>query len=85
MTRAGRQRVCGIVVNDHPNVGCDEFDELRAILHNCATHGPEGQNRAGVRDLRSHLLGRLTWVEAVNPPRGAKLRAHFEQIDWTAA
>ena len=82
MTRAGRQRVCGIVVNDHPNVPRDEYDRLRAILHNAARNGPAGENRAGVPDFRAHLLGRIGWGEAVNPARGAKLRARFAQIAW---
>jgi hypothetical protein len=84
MTRAGRQRVCGIVVNEHPNVAREEYDELKAILHNCATRGPAEQNRAGAGDLHGHLSGRVAWVEQVNPGRGAKLRARLEQIDWSA-
>ena len=82
MTRAGRQRVCGIVVNDRPNVPRDEYDRLKAILHNAARHGPAGENRAGVPDFRAHLLGRIGWVESVNPARGAKLRARFHEIAW---
>ena len=58
--------------------------QLKAILHNCAVHGPVHQNRAGVPDLRAHLLGRVSWVESVNPVRGAKLRRRFEQIDRDA-
>ena len=83
MTRAGRQRVCGVVVNDHPNVARDAYDELKAILHNCATRGTVQQNRGGVPDFRAHLLGRVVWVEQVNPARGAKLRERFERIDWS--
>lgn len=82
MTRAGRQRVCGIVVNDHPNVSRDEYDRLKAILHNAARNGPAGENRAGAPDFRAHLLGRIGWVESVNPARGAKLRARFDEIAW---
>lgn len=81
-TRAARQRVCGIVVNAHPNVARAGYDELKAIRHNCAVHGPADQNRAGVPDLWAHLLGRVSWVESVNPARGAKLRRRFAQIDW---
>ncbi|MDP1846463.1 MAG: reverse transcriptase family protein [Solirubrobacteraceae bacterium] len=82
MTRAGRQRVCGIVVNERPNVPRDEYDRLRAILHNAARHGPAAENRAGAADFRAHLLGRIGWVESVNPARGAKLRARFARIAW---
>ena len=82
MTRAGRQRVCGIVVNEHPNVTRGDYDELKAILHNAARNGPVGENRAGVADFRAHLLGRIAWVESLNPSRGAKLRRRFERIAW---
>lgn len=82
MTRAGRQRVCAIVVNAHPNLARDEYDRLKATLHNAALRGPAGENRAGVPDLRAHLLGRIAWVESLNPARGVKLRERFARIDW---
>lgn len=62
MGRGSRQRVTGIVVNAHPNIARPEYDRLKAILHQ------------GDYD-RAELLGRISWVEAVNPARGAKLRA----------
>lgn len=82
MTRAGRQHVCEIVVNDHPNVRRDEYDRLKAILHNAARNGPTAENRAQRADFRAHLLGRITWIESLNPHRGAKLRRRFENISW---
>ena len=82
MSRAGRQRLCGVVVNDHPNVSRREFDTLKAILHDAATHGPAVANRRGLPDFRAHLLGRVAWVESVNPRRGAKLRRRFDEIVW---
>jgi len=82
MTRAERQHVCGIVVNDHPNVTRGEYDALRATLNNVARNGPAAENRAHVADFRAHLLGRITWVESLNPGRGAKLRRRFEDIAW---
>ena len=81
-TRAGRQTVCGLVVNDRPNVARDEYDRLRAILRNAARHGPDSQNRERIPDLRAHLLGRIAWVESTNPSRGAKLRERYAQIVW---
>ncbi len=81
-TSAGRQRVCGIIVNERLNVTRGEYDRLRAILHNAARRGPDGENRAGVRDFRAHLLGRIAWVESLNPDRGAKLRGQFARIRW---
>jgi hypothetical protein len=82
-TRAGRQRVCGIVVNARTNAPRDDYDRLRAALHEAVTRGPAAANRAGVPDLRAHLLGRIGWVEALNPVRGARLRRSLAAIDWS--
>ena len=82
MTRAGRQRVCGIVVNAHPNLAREEYDRLKATLHNAALRGPASENRAGVGDFRAHLLGRIAWVESLHPARATKLRERFARIDW---
>jgi RNA-directed DNA polymerase len=84
MPRHARQRVTGVVVNDHCNIDRAGFDTLKAILHNCVRRGPQSQNRARVPDFRRHLEGRITWVEQVNPQRGAKLRQLFERIEWAA-
>jgi len=82
-TRAGRQRVCGIVVNARTNAPRDDYDRLRAALHEAATRGPAAANRAGVPDLRAHLLGRIGWVEALNPGRRAALRRRLAAVDWS--
>jgi RNA-directed DNA polymerase len=79
---SARQSVCGIVVNVHPNVAREEYDELKAILHNVANHGAAAQNRAGVADFAAHLRGRVSWVASLNPVRGEKLRRRFEAVDW---
>lgn len=76
-----RQSVTGIVVNAHPNVARTEYDALKAILHNCAHHGPESQRR-GRGEFRDHLAGRIAWVSALNASRGEKLRDAFERISW---
>ena len=81
-TRAGRQRVCGIVVNERLNPTREEYDRLKATLHNAARHGPARENRAGLPDFRAHLLGRVAWAESLNPTRGEKLRAAFARIEW---
>jgi hypothetical protein len=70
------------VVNERLNVARSEYDQLKAILHNAARRGPAGENRAGVADFRAHLLGRIAWVESLNPGRGAALRGRFARIDW---
>ncbi|EPR76153.1 Retron-type RNA-directed DNA polymerase [Leifsonia rubra CMS 76R] len=77
-----RQTVTGIVVNDHTNISRHDYDLLKATLHNCATLGVERQNRGGHNDFRAHLLGRIAWVETLNPLRGEALRQKFALIRW---
>jgi hypothetical protein len=84
MRRASRQRVCGLVVNERPNLARRDYDCLKAVLTNCQRHGPSGQNRDGHADFCAHLQGRVAWVEWVAPARGAKLRTLFDAIDWSA-
>ncbi|MGH2850172.1 MAG: reverse transcriptase family protein [Solirubrobacteraceae bacterium] len=81
-TRAGRQRVCGVVVNEHPNIAREEYDALKAIIHNCARQGPASQNRNGINNFRAHLVGRIAWVETLNPQRGRKLRRALSDVPW---
>jgi RNA-directed DNA polymerase len=81
-TSASRQSVCGVVVNSHPNVTRGEYERLKAILHNAARLGPASQNRARMEHFEAHLRGRVSWVSAVNPRRGEKLRRRFAEIDW---
>ncbi|MET0965794.1 MAG: reverse transcriptase family protein [Nakamurella sp.] len=78
-----RQLVTGIVVNDRVNVARPDFDRLRAVLHDCRVSGPVVANRQGHPAFREHLLGRISWVTALNPGRGNRLRAAFDAIDWS--
>lgn len=82
LTAGGRQQLAGVVVNRRPNVARADYDTLKAVLHNCARHGPHGQNREGRADFRAHLRGRVAWVASVHPDRGRRLQAAFDAIDW---
>lgn len=80
MRTSTRQRIAGIVVNQHRNVPRGDYDQLKAILHNCRKYGLESQNRDRHNDYRAHLAGRVAFVEAVNPHRGRRLREWLNQI-----
>jgi hypothetical protein len=82
MTSSARQRITGIVVNEKLSVPRAEIERLRAILHNCTRHGPATQNRDAHSDFRAHLRGRVAWVSSLDPAKGARLHALFEQIRW---
>ena len=77
-----RMTVTGIVVNDHLNMSRADYDRLKAILHNCVKHGAASQNRDDHPDFEAHLRGRVEYASQLNPLRGAKLKAIYEQIIW---
>jgi RNA-directed DNA polymerase len=82
MRQGVRQQLVGVVVNAHPNLRRDEYDRLKATLHNCVRFGPASQNRAGHADFRAHLLGRVAHLTMLNAARGRRLQALLERIQW---
>lgn len=84
MTRADRQLVTGLVVNERPTIARADYERLEATLFNCARTGPAAQNREGHADFRAHLQGRIGWVARVDPARAAWLQELFARITWPA-
>jgi RNA-directed DNA polymerase len=80
--RHERQLVCGVVVNERPNVPRADVDRLKATLHDAVLHGPDAANRHGVADFRAHLQGRVAWAAQLNPARGRRLQAALDAIAW---
>jgi hypothetical protein len=82
--RAGqRQLLAGVVINERPNVRRRDYDNLKAILHNCARHGPATENRSGHPNFPAHLRGRISHVGQLNPQRGDRLLELYHQINWS--
>lgn len=84
MHRHQQQRLAGLVVNDRPRVARADYDDLRALLHNAATHGASSQNRDGHPDFRAHVLGLIGWVGATGEQRRRRLLAMADEVDWTS-
>jgi hypothetical protein len=82
MRQGVRQQLAGIVPNSRTNPARDEYDRLKAILHNCVHHGPSAQNRAKHSDFRAHLKGRIGYIGMLNENRGRRLLELFERIQW---
>lgn len=80
--RGARQEVLGLVVNERAALRRDQWDRLRAILHNCRVHGPAGQNRAGHPDFRAWLTGSVAAGQAMDPKRGGKLAEMLAAVQW---
>lgn len=70
MAETSRQVVTGVVVNHHLNVSRKVFDQLKAIIHAC---GKADDLRLEDPVFKTSLLGKISWIEAVNPHRGQKL------------
>ncbi|HTC89596.1 MAG TPA: reverse transcriptase family protein [Bryobacteraceae bacterium] len=83
MRKGVRQRLAGLVANERPNIARADFDRLKATLHNCMRQGPQTQNRMAHARFRTHLEGRIGWVESVNPSKGRRLRTIFKRISWS--
>lgn len=82
MRQGVRQHLVGLVANRHPNVIRADFDRLKATLTNCVRLGPESQNRERHPNFRSHLEGRVSFMESVNPAKSYRLRDLYERIQW---
>lgn len=79
-----RQQLLGGVVNVNTSVPRRDLDRLRAILHNCAGSGWVCQARGADREQFRHRLQRPGGlVNALDPRRGAQLRAMLAAIDWS--
>jgi len=77
-----RQHLAGITVNQRANIPRRDFDRLKAMLTNCARHGPSTQNHERHPCFRQHLEGRVAFVESVNPVKAARLREILSRVDW---
>ena len=82
MVAAARQRVTGIVVNRTTNIARDDYDRLKATLHNCAKHGPDTQCTSDIHTFKNHLSGHIAHLSAIHPARGVRLKQVFNQIPW---
>ncbi|MCJ0894242.1 reverse transcriptase family protein [Rhodococcus sp. ARC_M5] len=77
-----RQQLTGLVVNSWPAVPRQEYDDLRALLHNCITTGPVEQNLQDRNDFRAHVYGRIARIGETNETRRAKLLNMATQVQW---
>lgn len=82
MRQGVRQHLAGLTANQRVNVIRADFDGLKAILTNCVRFGSETQNRENHPYFRSHLEGRVAFIEMINPEKAARLRKILDQIVW---
>jgi hypothetical protein len=85
MRQSVRQHLAGLVTNQRINMRRTDFERLKATLTNCLRLGPKGQNREGHAHFRSHLEGRVAFVESIHRERGKKLREILARIEWPAS
>jgi len=80
--RSSRQSVTGVIVNEKRNICREDYDRLKATLHNCVQKGPASQKRNVEGDFTAHLQGRIAHVRQLNPQRAMKLQQIFDKINW---
>ena len=78
--RVWRQKMLGMVVNEHPNIPRDVFYRYKAILYNCIRDGflvnaiRYGQGfEDAPQSFPSHLQGKISYFHTVNPTKAKKL------------
>ncbi|MGV9012963.1 MAG: reverse transcriptase family protein [Flavobacteriales bacterium] len=90
--RRSRQEVTGLTVNDGVRVDTAFKKRVRTELYHCVTHGGENHqvrmamvNPTAVRksNFKDHLLGKICFINAVEPELGKKFLLQYNQIDWT--
>jgi RNA-directed DNA polymerase len=69
-----RQKVTGIVVNNKLNTPKESWRNLRAALHQAASHGNLSEKR------QQQLRGQIEWLRSLNPVRGEKFLESLGQI-----
>jgi hypothetical protein len=77
-----RQQLTGLVVNAWPAVPREEYDNLRALLHNCIGSGAAQQNRDDLTDFRAHVYGRIARIGETSETRRRKLLEMAARVDW---
>lgn len=87
MTKSRRQYVCGVVVNEKPNLVREERKRLRAIVHNIVTKGIEGEaakNSLPPEKFAEVIRGKVNWFRQLNPGIGDKLMSSLSAYlaDW---
>jgi RNA-directed DNA polymerase len=80
---ARRQTVCGVVVNRGTRLPREDFDRLKAILHQCVRDGPSTHRAdASAADWRARLEGRVAWAAQLDAAKAQRLRRLLDRIDW---
>lgn len=82
MRGSSRQRVGGVVVNEKPNVAREDFDNIKAVLHNCLKHGPETQTELPLPAFHAKLLGHIAQISSISSARGERLKTMFDAARW---
>lgn len=80
MRKYHRQYVCGVVVNEKPNLIRRERLRLRAIVHNVKVNGPEHEaqkNQTTVDNFINVLRGKINWFKQLNKDKAEKLSAEL--------
>ena len=75
-----RQLVTGLVVNESPSVTRTERRRLRALLHNAQKSSLAEQNHDNHANFTDYLLGKIAFIQMINPQHALPLRKLLGQL-----
>ena len=81
MRQGVRQRAAGVVINQKINITRDDYDQFKAILHNCGTMARRAKTAPACPTFGAPG-GPSCPCRRLNRERGAWLKQWFEQIAW---
>jgi len=77
-----QQRLLGVTLNQKVGIPRDQYERMRALLHNCVTHGFEAQVARAKKDNVHHLhhwiRGNLAYFTMVAPARAERLKQVYQ-------
>ena len=84
--KGSRQEVTGLIVNNNEvNVPSKYIKEIRQELYYINKFGiKEHRKRKGFKNkyYREHLLGKILYVNAINPKKGMELLKEYNKVVW---
>lgn len=80
----GRQRICGVVVNQGVGLARTDLKALEAILFNASRTSVEAQNRADHPRFFDHLQGRVAHAAFVDPSGARRILELWSRVSSEA-
>jgi len=82
LSKANRQAVTGIIVNEKLSLGRKKYHQLKSIIYNCGKKGISSQNIENHRNFKKHLLGKISILKNLDIWKWFELKSAINKLDW---